>query len=128
MTRGLVLWLIIMAAETVHGILRGLFLVPAMGEAAAGRIGWPIGAVVVLGITLLLIRWTGLRTLRALMMLGLVWAGLTFVFEILIGLLRGMDAARIAAEINPLSGGLLIYSLVLMGLAPLIAAKIRGVG
>lgn len=127
MTRGLVLWLIIMAAETVHGILRGLFLVPAVGETAASRIGWPIGAVLVLGITLLLIRWTGLNERGALLRLGLIWAALTFGFEILIGVLRGFDAARIMAEINPVSGGLLVYSLILMALAPLIAAQLRGV-
>ena len=50
-----------MAVETVHGVLRGLFLAPVVGEATASRIGWPIGMVIVFTITLLCVRWTGLR-------------------------------------------------------------------
>jgi hypothetical protein len=127
MTRGLTVWLIIMAAETVHGILRGLFLVPSASEALASRIGWPVGAVLVLAIAALLIPWTGLRETSRLLRLGLLWAALTFAFELLVGVLSGLDATRIRAEINPLAGGLLVYSLIVMTLAPLVAARIRGV-
>ena len=48
MVRGLLVWLLIMLAETIHGILRGLLLVPLVGETAAGRIGWPMGVVLVM--------------------------------------------------------------------------------
>ena len=119
MLRGLLLWLLIMAIETVHGILRAIFLVPRVGEELAGQIGWPVGLVIVFTITLLLIRWTKLRTVRALLALGAVWAVLTFFFEVAIGLLRGFDVARILAEINPLSGGLMVYTLAVMAIAEL---------
>lgn len=127
MTRGLAVWLVIMAAETLHGVLRGLFLVPVTGEAMASRIGWPIGAMLVLGLTTALIRWTGLKDMRSLLLLGLAWAALTFGFEIAIGILRGLGPAQIIAEIDPLSGGLLVYSLIVVALAPLAAARLRGV-
>lgn len=127
MTRGLAVWLIIMAAETLHGVLRGLLLVPVTGEAMAARIGWPIGAMLVLGLATALIRWTGLKELRSLLFLGLAWAALTLGFEIGIGILRGLEPVQIAAEINPLSGGLLVYSLIIVALAPLAAARLRGV-
>lgn len=126
MSRGLIAWLIIMAAETAHGILRGLFLVPAVGEVAASRIGWPIGMVIVLGIAMLMARWTRLRDTTSLLHLGLLWAMLTFLFEIAIGVLRGLDGPAIWAEINPLEGGLMVYSLLVMVLAPLVAARLRG--
>ncbi len=126
MGRGLAVWVLIMAVETVHGILRGLFLVPRVGEAMAGRIGWPVGLVIVLGITVLAIRWIGLSERRALLGLGLIWLVLTFCFEIAIGYARGLSNEAILAEINPLSGGLMVYSLVVMLLAPLVAARIRG--
>lgn len=126
MARGLAVWLIIIVAETVHGILRGLFLTPRVGEVMASRIGWPVGMVIVYAIAILLAPWADLRAARSLLTLGAVWALLTLVFEVGIGLLRGYDWPRIAAEMNPLSGGLMLYTLVAMFLAPLIAARLRG--
>jgi hypothetical protein len=125
MARGLAVWLLIMLAETAHGILRGLFLVPRVGEVVAGRIGWPIGLVIVLGIAILCARWVGLKERRALLGLGLIWMVLTFCFEIAIGFARGLSNAAMFAEINPLAGGLMVYSLVVMLFAPLIATRLR---
>lgn len=125
MTRGLLIWLLIMLAETVHGVLRGLFLVPRMGEAGAERLGWPVAAVVVMAISLAAIRWIGLRRTGQLLRLGAAWALLTTVFEIVIGLLRGLDGPALLAAINPLTGSV-AWSAALMIVAPLLAARMRG--
>ena len=45
----------------------------------------------------------------------------------MIGLLRGMDAAEILAALNPLTGTI-AYSAAVMFLAPLVAARLRGIG
>lgn len=126
MSRGLAVWLVIMLVETLHGLLRGLLLVPRVGEDMAGRIGWPIGLVIVLGISIALAPWMATRDTSALLRLGGLWALLTLVFEITIGLLRGFDVPHMLAEFNPLAGGLAIYSLAVMFLAPLLAARLRG--
>lgn len=126
MSRGLAVWLVIMLVETLHGLLRGLLLVPRVGEEMAGRIGWPIGLVIVLGISLALAPWMAIRDTSALLRLGGLWAVLTLIFEVTIGLLRGLDLPRLLAEFNPLAGGLAIYSLAIMFLAPLLAARLRG--
>lgn len=125
MGRGLAVWLLIMLAETAHGVLRGLFLVPLAGERAAGLIGWPVGMAIVFGVSLLAIRWTGLDSARRLLGLGAAWAVLTMIFEAGIGVLRGMDAAQILAAFNPLSGTVL-YSAAVMLAAPWLAARLRG--
>lgn len=125
MTRGLLVWLLIMLIETIHGVLRGLVLVPRLGEDMASRIGWPTGLIIVLGVSYLTIRWIGLRDTSNLIRLGALWAALTFVFELVIGMLRGLDAAQLWAEINPLAGGLLIYSVIVMFIAPLAAHHLR---
>lgn len=125
MTRGFLLWLLIMAVETLHGILRGMFLVPRLGEDTAGKIGLALGSFIVLLLSVLLIRWTRQSGNAALLRLGALWTLLTFVFEIAIGLLRGLDAGQLWAEINPLAGGTMVYSLAVMLLAPLIAAHLR---
>lgn len=124
MARGLAVWLLIMVIETVHGILRGLLLVPRVSEEAASRIGWPIGMALVLVVSLLAIRWTKVSGTRNLLALGAVWTVLTIGFEIMIGMLRGMAPAAVLAELNPASG-LMLYSAAVMLLAPLAASCIR---
>jgi hypothetical protein len=123
--RGMVVWRAFMAIETLHGILRGTFLVPRVGLEMSNRIGWPIAARIVFAVTVLTNRWMGLVGTKALLALGALWAVLTFIFEIAIGLLRGLDAAQLADEINPFSGGLLIYSLLVVFLSPYVASKLR---
>ena len=127
MGRGLLVFLSIMAAETVHGVLRGLFLVPRVGQDMAAWLGWPVGMLIVLLISTLAIGWTGIRTRGGLLRLGALWAVLTIAFEVMIGLLRGMGAAEVLQAFNPLAGTIL-YSAAAMFLAPLAAARLRGIG
>lgn len=125
MVRGILVWLLIMLVETAHGIVRGLVLVPRIGEEAAARIGWPIGMILVLIVSFVMIRWVDIWDRRRLLALGAVWAVLTLAFEIVIGVLRGFDGPRLLAEVNPLQGGLMLYSAAVMFFAPLIAARLR---
>ena len=126
MLRGVAVWCLFMAIETVHGILRGFFLVPRVGLDLSNKIGWPIAACIVFGVTWLTFRWIGLAGTRALLTLGAVWTILTFIFEIAIGLLQGLDPMQLAREINPLSGGLLVYSLLVAFLSPYVVSRLQG--
>ncbi len=126
MLRGIVVWSAFMAIETLHGILRGIFLVPRVGLDLSNKIGWPIAACIVFSVTVLTFRWVGLVGTKALLTLGALWAVLTLIFEIGIGLLSGLDAAQLAHEANPLGGGLLVYSLLVAFLSPYYASKLRG--
>jgi hypothetical protein len=125
MGRGLLIWLVIMLVETLHGVLRGALVVPRIGPAAAERIGWPVAAVLVIAIATLLIRWTGLRSTTSLMRLGVVWAVLTVGFELLVGVLRGLDQQALLTALDPRSGSVM-WSAALMLLTPLLAARLRG--
>lgn len=125
MTRGLLIWLAIMLVETVHGALRAALLVPRIGEDAAARIGWPVAAVLVVIIATLTIRWTGLTGRTALLSLGAAWAVLTTLFELIVGALRGLDAQALVAALNPLEGSI-AWTAALMFIAPLLAARLRG--
>ena len=126
MGRGILVWLAFMVLETIHGILRSIFLVPRVGREMSNLIGWPIAACIVLGVTLLTSRWVGLRSKRALLGLGALWVVMTFCFEISIGLLQGMSTAQIISDINPLAGGLMVYSLIVAFVSPYFAARLRG--
>ena len=84
--------------------------------------------VIVMVVSVLLIGWTRLTGTTALLRLGVLWALLTFVFEIIVGLLRGLDAGQLWTEINPLAGGLMLYSLAVLLLAPLAARRLKSFG
>jgi hypothetical protein len=127
MLRGLTVWALIMVLETIHGILRGMYLVPVVGLLAANRIGWPIAVVIVMAVSTSCAKWIGFSDTSKLILLGVFWATLTFVFEVVIGFARGLSCDEIIANINPVAGGLLLYSLIVMLFAPWLAVKIRGV-
>ena len=125
MFRGLLVLLLIMALETIHGIMRGLFLAPRFGDKLSSQLGWPVAAMLVFAVTYLLIGWTRVTGTAALRRLGAAWAVLTFLFECGISLLRGLDGPRIWAEINPHDGGLMLYSLAVIFVSPLVADRLR---
>lgn len=125
MSRGVLVLLLIMGLETAHGIVRGLVLEPRVGERLSSLIGWPVATLLVIVMSTMLIGWTGVSGNGALLRLGALWLVLTLVFEVAVGMLRGLDGHQMWAEINPFSGGLMIYSLIVMLLAPLVAARLR---
>lgn len=125
MGRGLLIWMLIMLLESVHGMLRGALIAPRIGDAAAEGLGWPVAAGLVMAVSLLTIGWTGLSGRAALLRLGAAWAALTVLFELAIGALRGLDVAALMTALNPLTGSV-AWSAALMLTAPLLAARLRG--
>jgi len=124
--RAVAVWLLIAALETVHGIVRGLWLVPALGEAAAQRLGFAVGCVLVIAVAWATSRWLGASTRSAHWQAGALWLLLMLGFELAIGRARGFGWARIAAEFDPRQGGLMLFGLLLMLLAPRLGAWLRG--
>ena len=62
MIRAFAVWLVIIAAETVHGILRGILLVPIVGDLPARQIGVLIGSLLIFAVAYLFIRRIAART------------------------------------------------------------------
>lgn len=123
--RAVAVWLLIAALETVHGIVRGLWLVPALGEAAAQRLGFAIGSALVILVAWATSRWLGAATRAAQWQAGLLWLLLMPGFELAVGRARGFGWARIAAEFDPRQGGLMLFGLLLMFLAPRLGVWLR---
>jgi hypothetical protein len=65
--RAFAVWLVMMAAETAHGVLRGLLLVPLVGDLPARQVGVLIGSLLILGIAWLFIRWVRAGTTARLL-------------------------------------------------------------
>ena len=124
-TRALLVWLAIIAAETVHGILRQLLLVPLVGDVAARQIGVPVGCLIILAITCACIRWLGSRTISEHLQVGVVWVVLTVVFELGLGLALGYSRERILSDYNIFQGGYMGLGLLFMLCAPALAFRLR---
>ncbi len=119
-------WLLLMGAEVVHGMLRTLILAPMVGDFRSRQIGVFTGSIIILAIVFLSIRWMGIRKKALLLAIGLMFLLFTLFFEISLGhLVFGYTWKRIAEDFNITSGGLLPFGLLILLLSPLIAARFR---
>jgi hypothetical protein len=126
-TRAFTVWFVLIVAEILHGIARGVFLVPHVGEFRSSQIGVFTGSIIILLIALVFIRWIGATRPVQLLMVGFLWLGLTLAFEVLFGrFVVGASWERLTADYNVLEGGLLPFWMLILLFSPLIAAKVRG--
>lgn len=120
-------WLLIIAAETVHGTFRTIFLEPAMGGPEARRLSVFTGAALIFAITWLTIRWIGEWSSGRLIAIGLMWIALTVGFEVALGrFVLGLSWDRLFSDYDLSRGGLMSIGLLLMALSPVAAARLRG--
>jgi hypothetical protein len=125
--RAFAVWLIIIAVETVHGILRAVLLVPLVGDLPARQIGVPIGSLVIFAVSYVCFRWIAATTKLPLLGVGLLWVVLTVPFEIVLGRLAlGLPWDRITEDYDPARGGFLGLGLLFLAMSPLLAASVRG--
>ncbi len=123
--RGLLVWLLIMGIESVHGTARRLLLEPYLGDFRARQIAVFTGSALILTIAFLCIRWIGATTRRQLLGLGGLWLVLTVIFEIGLGRLMGLSWERIGSDYELPHGGLMPIGLTLLTLSPLLASHLR---
>src|SRR6056297_1107483 len=125
--RGFAVWILLIVAEIVHGILRAILLVPLVGEFRSNQIGVFTGSAIILLITYITIRWIGAKQTPESLTVGFTWLMLTVAFEVLFGrIVMGLTWERIVSDYNVLEGGLMPFGLLVLFCSPLIAAKCRG--
>jgi hypothetical protein len=123
--KAIIVWLIIVAAETLHGILRQLFLAPHIGDLAARQIGVFVGSGIILVVACLFIGWINPRTRAQQFLIGLLWVVLIAIFEVSLGLALGYSRERILEDYDLTRGGLMGGGLLFLLFAPMIAARLR---
>ncbi len=125
--RSFAVWLGLIFAEILHGILRGIFLVPLVGEFRSNQIGVFTGSLIILLIAYCAIRWIGVQQTRGLLLIGTIWLLLTVAFEILFGrFVIGLTWDRISSDYDMVHGGLMPIGLVVLLCSPLIVNRLRG--
>ncbi len=127
-TRSIAVWLVLIVAEILHGIARGIFLVPHVGEFRSNQVGVFTGSIIILVIAVAFVRWIGATRMTERLAVGLLWLILTLAFEVAFGrFVVGASWDRLAADYNVPEGGLLPFGMLVLLLSPLIAGKVRGV-
>lgn len=125
--RAFLVWLVLIAAEIVHGILRAILLVPLVGEFRSNQIGVFTGSAIIIVIAYLTIHWIGAARRRELLFVGAFWLLATIAFEVGFGrLVMGLPWERITADYKLFEGGLMPLGLVVMFFSPMIGAKLHG--
>ena len=124
--RASLVWLLMMVAESVHGVLRQLFLAPYLGGFRSRQIGVLSGAAIILALAYLFIDWVGGKSRAGLWGIGLFWAVCTLVFEITLGRLAfGYSWQRILEDYDVRHGGWMPAGILWMAFCPIIAAGLR---
>ena len=119
--------LIIAAMETLHGILRVRLLNRPLGDRRARQVGVFSGSLLILVVAGLSVPWIGPPDAGAALLIGALWVGFMLAFEIALGrLVFRAPWARIAADFDLRRGGLLGFGLLVLGLAPWLAGRWRG--
>lgn len=125
--RALLLWSLMMLAESAQGALRRLLL-DADTAFALRQAFVVVGAVIVVAITWATLPWLRLRTSRGALLVGGGWAVLTVGFELIVGRLAGQPWASLWPDYDLRRGGLMPLGLLVMALAPWIIRRLQGAG
>jgi len=125
LARGFVVWLLIIFAETIHGVVRTLLLEPLIGDFRARQVSVFTGAAMIVVITFVFVRWLKGSGALDFILIGTLWVILTVGFEILLGRLA-LDVSweRIASDYDLFQGGLMLFGLLVMLFAPLAMARL----
>ena len=122
--RALLVWLLIVLAESAQGALRRLLVSPEV-EFAVRQLSVLTGALLIFAITWVCLRWMRLRTAGEALAVGGLWVALTLLFEIGLGRLMGLGWDRLLADYDLLHGGLMPLGLLLMALTPWAARRLK---
>ena len=119
-------WIILMATESANGTFRILFMIPRIGELQAKQISFFTGLSLILFITYLLVPWIRVKTTKLLIITGVIWSALTFIFEISLGrFVFKYSWNQIFADYDFSRGGVMLIGLLILVVAPWVMAKLR---
>jgi hypothetical protein len=124
LVRAVLVWLLIIAGESLHGALRRLLFSPDM-LFALRQASIVVAVLIVFGLTWICLPWLRLRSPRGALGVGALWVALTLAFEAALGRLTGLGWDRILAEYDLTQGGLMPLGLLAMGLTPWLVLRLR---
>jgi hypothetical protein len=122
--RVLLVWLLIVVAESLHGALRRALFDPDV-EFVVRQASVLTGALIIFAITWACIGWLRIRSTAGALGVGVLWVVLTLAFEIVVGRAMGLDWRRIGSDYDLLHGGLMPLGLLAMALTPWAVRRLK---
>ncbi|MCO6413051.1 MAG: hypothetical protein J5I92_09935 [Thiogranum sp.] len=127
LAKGIGIWLVILMVAAANGLFRETVLAPLLGARLALPVSGVLLCVLVLLMAWLLVPWLGRLPARWYAGIGIVWMTLTLVFELVLGRYLAGQAWRDILQVFDVSNGdLFVAVLVMSGVAPWLAARMRG--
>ena len=83
--RAFATWFFIAVAESIHGILRRIFILPVLGDLRAHQFGMLVGCLIIFTAAWACIRWIGARKFSEQLKVGAFWMVLMAIFGVLGG-------------------------------------------
>ena len=124
--RAFAVWIVIIVVESVHGTFRQLVVAPVIGDFTARRLAFFTGIALIFAIAVLFIRWIGTNEPKMLVLIGVVWAFLTILFEFVLGMfVLGYAWERMLEDYDLSRGGLMGIGIILLVFIPFASAKAR---
>ena len=124
--RALALWLGILVLAIANGALREFVLVPGLGSRVALPLSGLLLSASIIVVAYVSLPWLRVRRSAELWLVGLFWLVLTVVFEFAFGVLQGKPLPVLLEAYTFRGGNIWPVVLAITGLAPYIAAKLRG--
>jgi hypothetical protein len=123
--RASLVWMLIMLAETGHGMVREVFIAPVIGGLRARQLGVLVGCIIIFVIAWLTTRWMAAGTRRQQILVGAFWVLLTVIFEFALGRATGTSWTRMLSDYDPTRGGFMLLGLTFMLVTPWLTRRLR---
>jgi len=121
--RAVMVWMVLMLFETLHGAVREVFIAPRIGALHARQLGVPVGCAIVFVVAWFAARWLGATMRAQQLVVGGLWVLLTLLFEFTLGRAVGTSWNQMLSDYNPARGGLMVLGLVFMFVTPMLVAR-----
>ena len=125
--RAALVWLLIVALAIANGIFREMVLVPQFGHGQALSLSGILLALLILGLTWLLLPWIGQLQARHYRLIGAGWLALTIAFEFGFGLAAGKTLSELFVAYDFRGGNLWLLVLAMTAAAPWLASKMPSI-
>lgn len=124
--RAVAIWFVLLIGAFANGTFRELVISPRLGAPTAHAISCFLFSAIILSVAYATVEWIRPASPAEAMIVGLGWMTLTLVFEFGFGMLRGMTWPQMLADYNVMNGRLWVVVLFTTAVAPVVAARMRG--
>ena len=121
------IWFGILIFAFINGGLRELVLIPKLGGVSGFVLSAVLLSTIIISITYFSIPWLGQLPITSYLMIGVSWLCLTVAFEFSFGyVVQHKSWVELLSAYTFTGGNLWPLVLVVLGVAPLMVAKLRG--